>query len=302
MAGYFSYFPNVYVGEGVSDDENFKYRLVKNIFRRVKARPDLSEYSTLFEAYSIGPGETPPVLAEKLFDDPFVDWAILLINDIIDVYEQWPKSRDQLERYVSEKYTADKVDATHHWETNEILYNDIVFIKEGIEVNENWRTVLPDGTTKTKDESIYEVTNWEHEYFKNEEKRQILIPIGNMLQIMIEEFEELVAYEPHIELDKSNNKQTKLNIASRFLNNTGSVSFASLIESQFNSSAADITFNDGPSASAGVSSDPAPTTTTTTTSTAAATTTSTTTPTPTPSPSPTPTPSPSPSGGGYGGY
>ena len=29
MAGYFSYFPKVYVGEGISDDENFKYRLVK---------------------------------------------------------------------------------------------------------------------------------------------------------------------------------------------------------------------------------------------------------------------------------
>ena len=30
---YFKYFPNVYVGEGVTDDEGYKYRLVKNIFR-----------------------------------------------------------------------------------------------------------------------------------------------------------------------------------------------------------------------------------------------------------------------------
>ena len=35
MAAYFSYFPNVYIGEGITDDENFKYRLVKNIFRIV---------------------------------------------------------------------------------------------------------------------------------------------------------------------------------------------------------------------------------------------------------------------------
>ena len=85
MAGYFSYFPNVYVGEGVKDDEAFKYRLVKNIFRKVRARPDLDQYSTLFEAYSIEPGETPDVIANRLFDDPFLDWAILLVNDIIDV-------------------------------------------------------------------------------------------------------------------------------------------------------------------------------------------------------------------------
>ena len=43
MSGYFSYFPNVYVGEGVADDEAFKYRLVKNIFRKIKARPDLNQ-------------------------------------------------------------------------------------------------------------------------------------------------------------------------------------------------------------------------------------------------------------------
>ena len=36
MAGYFSYFPNVYVGEGVKDDEAFKYRLVKNILEKLE--------------------------------------------------------------------------------------------------------------------------------------------------------------------------------------------------------------------------------------------------------------------------
>ena len=52
MAGYFSYFPNVYVGEGVSESEAYRYRLVKNIFRRVKVREDLDKYVTSFEAYS----------------------------------------------------------------------------------------------------------------------------------------------------------------------------------------------------------------------------------------------------------
>ena len=42
---YFKYFPNVYVGEGVTDDEGYKYRLVKNIFRRVKVRADLEKYT-----------------------------------------------------------------------------------------------------------------------------------------------------------------------------------------------------------------------------------------------------------------
>ena len=48
---FFSYLPNVYVGEGIKDDEDFKYRLVKNIFRRAKTRADLDQYVTLLEAY-----------------------------------------------------------------------------------------------------------------------------------------------------------------------------------------------------------------------------------------------------------
>ena len=231
---------------------------------------------------------------------PYIEAALQYAggtHDIVDVYEEWPKTQEQLEEYVIEKYTSDKKDDTHHWETNEILLDDgTVFIKDGIEVTENWRTVMPDGTTKTKEESIYEVTNWEHEYFKNEEKRQILIPVSNMLEIMIEEFEDLVAYEPHNELDDANNKKTTLNIASRFLNNTGSVSFISLIESQVNNTG-EVSFDDGPtlSASVGVA------TTTTTTTTTTPTPTPTPAPTPTPTPTPSPTPSPSPSDGGYGG-
>ena len=41
---FFQYLPDVYIGEGVKDDESFKYRLVKNIFRRVKVREDLEKH------------------------------------------------------------------------------------------------------------------------------------------------------------------------------------------------------------------------------------------------------------------
>ena len=50
---FFDYLPNVYVGEGINEDESFKYRLVKNIFRRVKVRPDLEKFVNSFETYII---------------------------------------------------------------------------------------------------------------------------------------------------------------------------------------------------------------------------------------------------------
>ena len=42
-----------------------------------------------------------------------------------------------------------------------------------------------------------------------------------MVDIIIEEFDQLVQYEVHEEIDDSGNKKTPLSIASRFLENTG---------------------------------------------------------------------------------
>ena len=211
---YFDFLPNVYVGEGVKNDEPFKYRLAKNISRRIKVREDLDKFITFFESYSIRDDQTPAVIANEALGDPFLDWVVLLTNNITDVYEQWPKNESDLQKFVVEKYGDPET--VHHYETNEILYNGIVFIKEGITVNSTFRAVLPDGTTKTEGESIYPVSNYEHEQYLNELKRIIKIPTRAIVDKMIQEFETLVAYAPHSELDDVNNKKSPLSIASRF--------------------------------------------------------------------------------------
>ena len=114
MASYFSYLPNIYVGEGITDDEAYKYKLVKNIFRRVKTRADLSKYVTLTEAYSIPENTSISQLAMILFNNPYYDWIICLINNITDVYEEWPKDNYYLQEYVQNKYA--EPDGVHHYE------------------------------------------------------------------------------------------------------------------------------------------------------------------------------------------
>ena len=64
---YFNKLPDIYVAEGISSSENFKYRLVKNIFRRTFAREDLDKYTTFFETYSIRDGDTPSFFLIGLF-------------------------------------------------------------------------------------------------------------------------------------------------------------------------------------------------------------------------------------------
>ena len=221
MASYFSNFPNVYVGEGITSNEGFKYRLTKNISRRVKVRDDLDQYVTSFEAYSIQDGESPSFLANAIFGDPFLDWIILLSNNITDFYTQWPKSEENLQAFVRDAYTDP--DAIHHYETNEILYEDIVYIKEGSSVTDGFRVVMPDGSIKTAEESRYPVSNYEYEHYLNEQKRLIGIPNGVMVDLMQEEMQSLLEYESNPEVDKFGNKKTPMSMASRFITNDTSV-------------------------------------------------------------------------------
>ena len=127
---YFEYFPNVFIGEGVKDDESFKYRLAKNIFRRLKVRDDMSQFITAFETYELGDDELPWTLADTMYGNSGLDWTILLTNNITDFYSQWPKKEVNLQMHVAEMY--DDPDAVHHYESYEQKWNDYVIFKKGM--------------------------------------------------------------------------------------------------------------------------------------------------------------------------
>ena len=214
MSSYFSNLPNVYVSvEG--SDERLSYRLVKNIFRRVILEEKLDRYSTQFESYYVPDGMRPDMLANLYYGDPELDWVILIANNIIDTYDYWPKDSATLREYILQQYGD--AEAVHHWETTEITYGGAVFIKEGIEVNESFRVVLPNGNTLTKDASIYPVSNTEHETYLNEKKRLIALPTARLVDFFTQEFKRLVEYAPHNELDSKNIKRTPVSNAARYI-------------------------------------------------------------------------------------
>lgn len=214
MANYFNNLPNVYVT--VENDGRYDYKLVKNIFRRVIKEAEMEKYSSNFEAYFIPDGMRPDMVAQAFYGDPDLDWVILISNNILDIYDQWPKDTVSLNNYVLDKYG--NYDETHHWETKEIVYDSTTFIKEGIEVNETFRVTLPNGDTLSKNDSIYPVTNIEHETYLNEQKRIISIPTSRLLGFFEEQFANLVEYKPHIEIDEDGNKKTPFLSTSKFMN------------------------------------------------------------------------------------
>lgn len=241
MASYFSHLPKIYVGQEDAN-ENFSYQLVRNIFRRVILEEKLEKYTNSYESFYIPEGMRPEMVAYTFYRDAELDWIILLANNIVDPYEDWPKDKEVLNNYVLEKYG--NWDSTHHWETNKIEYNGATFIAEGIEVTEDFRAVLPDGTVLSQGQSIYPVSNIEHETYLNEKKRLIGIPNNRYVEFFKEKFASLVAYQKCPEIQPDGHKKTPISGASKFIDRaTYRKSTSSTVAS--NGGSSNLSFNNG---------------------------------------------------------
>ena len=92
---YFDSFPVIpYDAKG---DLNFKD--VTNLLRRVGMRAKLKTNTLLYDTYDVKEGETPEMIAHKLYGDTELHWVILLVNDITDRYHQWPMTGGQFLDY-----------------------------------------------------------------------------------------------------------------------------------------------------------------------------------------------------------
>ena len=107
------------------------YTKVKNLFMRGKLREDIFQDTTTFEKYSIEGDDRPDNVAEKFYGSASYDWIVLLSNNIINVYEEWPLPQAGWDRYLLEKYDNDYdtlYNGVHHYESNEVVNSTGVVI------------------------------------------------------------------------------------------------------------------------------------------------------------------------------
>ena len=107
-----------------------KYKLSKNLFRRVRVRDSFNAVYATSTQYTIIDGETPDSIAfDKLGGSEWY-WTILLLNNITDMNTDWPLDNDELEVLIENKY-GDLADKVRHWETPEIKDADGNIILDG---------------------------------------------------------------------------------------------------------------------------------------------------------------------------
>ena len=169
---YFSNFPLIpYDSIG-----NGEFKVVTNLLRRVAIRSKVRTNAMIFDTYDVKEGETPEMLADKLYGNSEYHWIILYCNNVTDRYHQWPKNQNQFLAYINDKYSD--VDATHHYEISQTSGDTTIKINIGSD-NTDYPTA-----------SI--VTNFEHEEDQQDKLRSIRLLNPSYIPIFVQEFESIM--------------------------------------------------------------------------------------------------------------
>ena len=213
---YFKYLPKVYVRNRTIQAGVHPYELCRNIFRRIKIKDSLQGALLGFVQYEIEEGERPDQVARKFYGDSGLDWIVLLVNNIINVYDDWPMTRMDVYNHVLNRFGD--VDAISHWISTDIFAtNGDLVLKEGNIVNESFQYTRSDGTIVPKEDCRRKVTHFEVAMAENEEKRNIYLLREEYVSDFINEFKRLCRYLPHGEIDEDGNKKTETSIAEEFV-------------------------------------------------------------------------------------
>ena len=171
---YFSSFPIIpYDSKG-----DLQFKDVTNLLRRVGMRTKLKTNTFLYDTYDVKEGETPEMIAHKLYGDPELHWIVLLVNEITDRYHQWPMSGMQFLDYINDKYS--NPDGVHHYETTQTSGDTKIKIEVENDVDEDAYT----GLTL--------ITNREYEQNEQDKKRNIRLVDPNFIGQFVDEFEKLM--------------------------------------------------------------------------------------------------------------
>lgn len=79
-------------------------RIITDLSVRPMIRKEILSNSVNFEFYNVAEGEAPDHISNKFYGDPTYHWVIMLANDIVNFYGDWPLDLSQFNEYIYQKY------------------------------------------------------------------------------------------------------------------------------------------------------------------------------------------------------
>ena len=196
------YFSNltefIYVNRTKDGRSEGDYSIVKNFFKRVRLRDDIFQDLTFFTKFTVVGDDRPDNVANTVYDDPSLDWVILLSNNIVNVQSEWPLGQAAFNTYITEKYGDETTlySGIHHYESREVQANDgTIIIPSGQRVSIGQSVSFFDEDSSqqiVRTDVAMPITNYAFEEKLNDEKRNIFVLKPIYLNIIFDDIDQLM--------------------------------------------------------------------------------------------------------------
>ena len=103
MAKYFNFFPKTTYYKG---KDSTSVDILTNITARYNFNDGLKQNAATYYKYKIKDGDTPEILASKIYGSPEKHWIILAMNNIIDPLYEWPLAQRTVGKFIESKYSS----------------------------------------------------------------------------------------------------------------------------------------------------------------------------------------------------
>lgn len=139
--------------------------IVKDITKNIRFRRDILANIAVYDEYDIIDGETPEIVAERIYGNPEYHWIVMLANDRYDYRNDWPLTYNNLEQYIADKYGS-SANNVHHYENS-----------KGLIVDSTYPSAVP-------------ITNANYEEQLNEAKRRIKLIAPSLIATVLRNFKD----------------------------------------------------------------------------------------------------------------
>ena len=214
MSNYFSVVPDFEYVSRLPDANISDYINVKNFFKRITLKQDVYQDLSFFTKYKIRGDDRPDNVAFKEYGRSDLDWIVLTSNNILNTQSEWPMPQFEFDKYLIEKYgTYDNLNNTHHHETTELKNNNnVIIVQKGLRVESNYSITYFEDSGMVTQNPVVEVTNYQYEEQLNDDKRNIFLLKDIYLNVIIDDFQDLMTYKKGSSQYKTETLKTADNI------------------------------------------------------------------------------------------
>ena len=214
MSKYFSIVPDFEYVSRLPDANISDYINVKNFFKRITLKQDVYQDLSFFTKYKVEGDDRPDNVAFKEYGRSDLDWIVLTSNNILNIQSEWPMPQFEFDKYLIEKYgTYDNLNNTHHHETTELKNNDdVIIVQKGLRVESNYSITYFEDSGMVTQNPVVEVTNYQYEEQLNDSKRNIFLLKDIYLNVIIDDFQDLMTYKKGSSQYKTETLKTADNI------------------------------------------------------------------------------------------